>query len=179
MRAVVITVSDSRTRGERADLSGPAVARVLQAAGCEVAGPLLVLDEQPRIEELLREQASRVDLVLTTGGTGIAPRDVTPEATAAVCDRMLPGFGERMRAEGSRETPLAYLSRAVAGVRGSCLLVNLPGSPQGAVTSLRAVLDLIPHALALLGVPGAGPLAGHAPAGERASHPSTETASAP
>jgi molybdopterin adenylyltransferase len=179
MRAVVITVSDSRTRGERADLSGPVVARTLEEAGWEVLGPVLVADERPLIESMLREQAGRAALVVTTGGTGIAPRDVTPEATTAVCDRMLPGLGERMRAEGSRETPLSYLSRGTAGVRGPCLIVNLPGSPQGAVTSLRAVLDLIPHAVALLGAEGAGAFAEHTAGPEAVSHSARETAPVP
>ncbi|HZD76020.1 MAG TPA: MogA/MoaB family molybdenum cofactor biosynthesis protein [Acidobacteriaceae bacterium] len=149
-RAVVLTISDSRTRGERADLSGPAVAASLQAAGFLVEGPYLLADEQPLIESALRAHAASAPLVVTTGGTGIAPRDVTPEATRAVCTRILDGFAERMRAAGARRTPLAALSRALAGACGRSLIVNLPGSPEGAVTSLQAVLDLIPHALVLL-----------------------------
>ena len=149
-RAVVLTISDSRTRGERADLSGPAVAAALQSAGFLVEGPYLIADEQPHIESALRAHAANAQLVVTTGGTGIAPRDVTPEATRAVCTRILDGFAERMRAAGARRTPLAALSRAIAGACGRTLIVNLPGSPEGAVTSLQAVLDLIPHALVLL-----------------------------
>jgi molybdopterin adenylyltransferase len=149
-RAVVLTISDSRTRGERPDTSGPAVAASLQAAGFSVEGPHLVPDEQPQIEAALRNYAARAALIVTTGGTGIAPRDVTPEATRAVCTRILDGFAERMRAAGARRTPLAALSRAISGTCGRTLIVNLPGSPEGAVTSLAAVLDLIPHALALL-----------------------------
>jgi molybdopterin adenylyltransferase len=149
-KAVVLTISDSRTRGERPDLSGPAVVASLQSAGFTVEGPHLVPDEQPQIEAALREYAKNAELIVTTGGTGIAPRDVTPEATRAVCSRILDGFAERMRAAGARRTPLAALSRAVSGTCGSALIVNLPGNPEGAITSLEAVLDLIPHALVLL-----------------------------
>ena len=149
-RAVVLTISDSRTRGDRPDTSGPAVAASLQSAGFVVEGPHLVPDEQPEIEAVLRKYAAHAALVVTTGGTGIAPRDVTPEATRAVSTRILDGFAERMRAAGARRTPLAALSRAISGICGRALIVNLPGNPEGAVTSLEAVLDLIPHALALL-----------------------------
>ena len=149
-RAVVLTISDSRTRGERPDTSGPAVAASLQAAGFLVDGPHLVPDEQPEIEAALRNYAAHAALVVTTGGTGIASRDVTPEATRAVCNRILDGFAERMRAAGAHRTPLAALSRAISGTCGRALIVNLPGSPEGAVTSLESVLDLIPHALLLL-----------------------------
>lgn len=168
-RALVLTVSDSRTRGERPDLSGPAVAASLQAAGFKVDGPHLVPDEQPQIEVALRTHAAHAALIVTTGGTGIASRDVTPEATRAVCSRILDGFAERMRAAGARRTPLAALSRAVSGTCGNALIVNLPGSPEGAITSLESVLDLIPHALALLS--GADPHAEtpHSPSGEAPS----------
>jgi molybdopterin adenylyltransferase len=149
-RAVVLTISDSRSSGVRPDLSGPAVAAALKTAGFTVSGPHLIPDEEPLIASALREHAAQAELVVTTGGTGIAARDVTPEATRAVCERILDGFAERMRATGARRTPLAALSRAVSGTCGRALIVNLPGSPEGAVTSLESVMDLIPHALMLL-----------------------------
>ena len=149
-RAVVITVSDSRAAGAREDLSGPAVAQELTDAGYTVDAVLLIPDERPLLEAAFIRYSAHVSLVVSTGGTGIAPRDVTPEATRAVCDRILDGVGERMRAAGLAETPFAALSRALCGTRGQSLILNLPGSPQGAVTSLRAVLHLLPHALRLL-----------------------------
>ncbi len=150
MRAAVITVSDSCFRGERVDVSGPAVAELLQANDFHILGRLIVPDEPRDIEDALRQQCEVADLVVTTGGTGVALRDVTPEATRAVCDRLLDGFAELMRSEGRKETPFAPLSRAVSGTRGQTLIVNLPGSPRGARSSLELVLPLIPHALQLL-----------------------------
>jgi molybdenum cofactor synthesis domain-containing protein len=147
-------VSDACSQGLREDLSGPAVARELESSGFEVVLCVTVPDEQRVIEDALRRAARVARLVVTTGGTGIAPRDVTPEATRAVCDRLLEGVAELMRAEGRRETPLAVLSRAlcgtVSGTAGSALILNLPGSPAGAVSSLRAALPVLPHALDLL-----------------------------
>jgi molybdopterin adenylyltransferase len=148
--AAVITVSDSCARGEREDLSGPAAAKALRAHGFETIAMLTVPDEQKAIEDALRKAAARARLVVTTGGTGIAARDVTPEATLSVCDRVLEGVAELMRAEGRRTTSLAVLSRGVCGTLGTALILNLPGSPTGAVGSLKAALPVLPHALDLL-----------------------------
>ncbi|MFB3814716.1 MAG: molybdenum cofactor biosynthesis protein B [Terriglobales bacterium] len=149
-RAAVLTISDSASRGERVDASGPAVRQVLEAKGFEVAGGEIVPDDRTSIENALIEWCDRVELVVTTGGTGLAERDVTPEATRSVCDRLVPGLPERMRLEGSKRTPFAALSRGICGVRNHALIVNLPGSPAGATESLGTVIDLLPHALNLL-----------------------------
>jgi molybdopterin adenylyltransferase len=150
MRAAVITVSDSSFRGDRVDVSGRVVSELLQASGFEVISHLVIPDEQKEIEDALRQQSEVARLIVTTGGTGVAPRDVTPEATRAVCDRLLDGFSELMRAEGRKQTQFADLSRSLAGIRRQALIVNVPGSPRGARSSLEAVLPLIPHTLTLI-----------------------------
>jgi len=150
LSAAVVTVSDSCARGERADQSGPAVAQLLEKLHFCVAAREVVPDDSIQIQNLLIRLAREVRLIVTTGGTGIAPRDVTPEATAAVCDRILDGVAERMRSEGTKKTAFAALSRGVCGVRGRALILNLPGSPTGAVESFEAVALLLPHAIDLL-----------------------------
>jgi molybdopterin adenylyltransferase len=150
LTAAVITVSDSCARGDRTDLSGPAVADLLRARNFSIVGSEVVPDEQAAIQKVIAYWVSEASLVVTTGGTGVAERDVTPEATEAVCERLLDGVVERMRFEGAKKTPLAALSRGLCGVRGKSLILNLPGSPTGAVESLEAVIDLVPHALQLL-----------------------------
>jgi molybdopterin adenylyltransferase len=152
MKVAVITVSDSTVAGTREDKSGPALeARVLEL-GWHVASRHLVPDETAKIGSLLSELAhgGEADLILTTGGTGVAPRDVTPEATRAVASREIPGFGELMRSEGRKSTRMASLSRGSAYTAGTALILNLPGSPKGAIESLNAVAELIPHAVDLL-----------------------------
>jgi molybdenum cofactor synthesis domain-containing protein len=151
LTAAVLTVSDSSSRGERTDLSGPAVAEILKKRDFSVTATEVVADDQPVIQQAMIRLAGKARLVVTTGGTGIAERDVTPEATRAICDRLLEGVAERMRFEGSKKTPMAALSRGICGVRGRVLILNLPGSPRGAAESLETVIDLLPHVLALLG----------------------------
>ena len=150
MTAAVLTVSDSVARGNREDLSGPAAAGLLRQKGFAIKEQRVIADEQPAIEAALVELAALVQLVVTTGGTGIAERDVTPEATRAVCSRLIEGIPEKIRAAGLAKTRYAVLSRGLCGVRGRTLILNLPGSPQGAVESLEAVIDILPHVLDLL-----------------------------
>ena len=152
MRVAVLTVSDSVSRGERQDRSGPDVAERCRALGWEVVSCEAVSDDREALEKRLAALAgsASVDAVLTTGGTGVGPRDTTPEATVAVCQKVLPGLGELMREKGREKNPRAVLSRAVAGVCNRALIVNLPGSPRGAVESLDVVADLLPHAVEVL-----------------------------
>ncbi len=152
MRVAIVTVSDGVSRGLREDLSGATIREMVEAAGGTVVAHRVVPDERPQIAEVLRHLADsgQVDVILTTGGTGLAPRDVTPEATRDVLDKEAPGLAEAMRLEGLRHTPRAMLSRATAGVRGRTLIVNLPGSPKGVRESLGVVLPQLPHAVALL-----------------------------
>ncbi len=148
--AFVITVSDSSFRGEREDRSGPAVAKFLSEHAFSVQGAMTVPDEEEQIKQALLKGCETADLVITTGGTGIAARDVTPEATRAVCEKVVEGVAEKMRSEGLKHTPLAPLSRGMCGTRGQTVILNVPGSPKGAVESLAAVIHLLPHMIDLL-----------------------------
>jgi molybdopterin adenylyltransferase len=152
-RAVVLTVSDSAAAGKREDLSGPEAKNILESAGFELGDVQIVADERGLIEEHLRMACDRdqVRLVVTTGGTGLSPRDVTPEATIGVIDREVPGMAELMRAEGLKKTPRAALSRGVVGMRAATLIVNLPGSVKGVRESLGAVIPILGHAVEVIG----------------------------
>jgi molybdopterin adenylyltransferase len=148
--AAVLTISDSGFNGTRKDLSGPAIVRELAAAGFQVTLTAIIPDEREQIQQNLLDCCRQVRLVVTVGGTGIATRDVTPEATLAVAERLIEGVPERMRVAGAAKTPLAALSRGLCAVRGQSLILNLPGSPKAALESLQAVLEILPHALELL-----------------------------
>jgi molybdenum cofactor synthesis domain-containing protein len=152
LRFGILTLSDRSAKGERADASGPALADLIRAQGWSVVKQAILPDNESVIRATLTEWADsgEVDIILTTGGTGFASRDVTPEATRAVIQRETPGLAEAMRADSLKKTPHAMLSRAVAGIRGRTLIINLPGSPKGAVENLQTVMPVLPHAVQLL-----------------------------
>jgi molybdopterin adenylyltransferase len=152
IRFGILTLSDRSSRGEREDASGPALANLIQGEGWTVVKQSLLPDDEPAIRQILMEwsHSGEIDVILTTGGTGFAPRDVTPEATRAVIQREAPGLAEAMRLASLKVTPHAMLSRIVTGIRGRTLIVNLPGSPKGAVENLQVILPVIPHAIQLL-----------------------------
>lgn len=153
MRVAILTISDSVSRGTNKDASGPNLRERCAQLGWDIALEVVLPDEPETIRDRLMflADSGAADLILTTGGTGIGPRDSTPEATREACQKLLPGISELMRTEGRKKTPRAVLSRAVAGIRGRALIVNLPGSPRGAIESLDAVADLLPHAIQVLG----------------------------
>jgi molybdenum cofactor synthesis domain-containing protein len=148
----ILTISDRSSRGEREDLSGPVLARLAQSQGWKVVESAIVADDMPIISGMLREwsQKKRLHLILTTGGTGFAPRDVTPEATLSVIDRQTPGLSELMRSESLKITPHAALSRAVSGIAEKTLIINFPGSPRAAEENFNALLPILPHAIDLI-----------------------------
>lgn len=152
IEAAVLTISDSAHAGARADASGPAVRERLEQLGWRVSVTEIIPDDATLIGQRLAAlaDANRVAAIFTTGGTGVAARDVTPEATRAILHKEIPGLGELMRARGARFTPMSALSRALGGTRGQVLIINLPGSPRGAVESLDAIVELVPHVLDLL-----------------------------
>ncbi len=151
-RVAILTVSDKGARGEREDLSGLELEKLILSQGWEVVKRDLVADEADEIYQKLREYCDilKVDLVLTTGGTGLSPRDITPDVTLKLIEREAPGFAEAMRARSLQKTPHAMLSRAISGIRGSTLIVNLPGSPRGARENLEVILPALPHGLSKL-----------------------------
>ena len=151
-RAVILTISDSAFRGEREDLSGPAAQHELRQLGCDVLEKLIVPDELGQIRDqlILWSERGDIDLIVTTGGTGLSPRDITPEATATVLEREVPGLAELMRHEGMKTSPRSVLSRAKVGIRSKTLIVNLPGSVKGVTESLNALTPVLSHALEVL-----------------------------
>lgn len=158
LRFAILTVSDRSSRGERPDASGPALAKLVQSEGWHVVKQEILPDEISAIQEMLQTwaDAGEADVILTTGGTGFAPRDITPEATRAVVERLTPGLDEAMRAASLKATPHAMLSRAISGIRNRTLIINLPGSPKGATENLQAVLLTLEHAAKLLREENAG-----------------------
>ena len=147
--AGIITVSDKGSQGKREDLSGPAIAEMLAGSSIEIKHKLIIPDDVDQIQKAIIQFADteKLDLILTTGGTGVSPRDLTPDATRKVIDKEIPGMAEAMRIASSRITPHAMISRAIAGIRGRCLIINLPGSPKGATENLTAVLPALAHAI--------------------------------
>jgi molybdopterin adenylyltransferase len=152
MRVFILTLSDSVSAGKAQDRSGPALASRCRELGWDIVSAEVLPDDLTAIQTLLRRaaDADTADVILTTGGTGFGPRDVTPEATVQVAERLAPGLAEHMRAEGLKKTKLAILSRGTAAIRGKSLIINLPGSPKGAVEALDAIADLLPHAIQVL-----------------------------
>jgi molybdopterin adenylyltransferase len=152
IRVALLTVSDSCTEGNREDISGQTIIEMLPEETFEVCEKKIVPDEYQAISEVLKSFSDEqdIDLVLTTGGTGLGPRDITPEATASVCERAVPGLCEVIRAEGFKKTPYAILSRSFAGIRGKTLIINMPGSPKAVRECLEIILNLIPHAVKMM-----------------------------
>jgi len=152
IRISILTISDRSFQGERPDLSGPALVREIETLGWELVETVIVPDDFPSICAVLVDwcNADQVDVILTTGGTGFSKRDITPEATLSVVERVIPGFTEAMRYESLKITPHAMLSRAVAGIRNKTMIINLPGSPKAAIENLKVILPVIPHAVQIL-----------------------------
>ena len=147
IKVAILTLSDKGSKGEREDLSGPAIMEIIKRINASVEYYEIISDEKDLIKEKLMDYCKKVDLILTTGGTGLSPRDVTPEATLEVIEREIPGIAEAMRLEGLKKTNRSMLSRAVAGVRGNTLIINLPGSEKAVRENLEVIIDVIPHAI--------------------------------